>query len=384
MQLGQQGTNAEDIQYNTSQKVVRQPHLQTQPMSISCLTRSSALVGLGGPEHPEAVLEPGESTRQNERKRNIKSHLEAALSSLKALTPSDVNDFGSDLQALLQNLQQQCQSHLGQSPQASNPAQGGEQSVGMLDSFSPSSPGTINSASPALSLAQIARGHDVHGRFSQADHVDAFIFRLAQTQMQNLADQGLQGAESVETGLADEAKGIWGISQTLSPINWGAAAGSNAVSGVHNWFSGQVDTAVEQRIRAMGLDPNKQYTGATAPAGTPSAASPTTPAGTTPPATATTPSGTPSSSVASPTATTPADGSAGENTQLVERYLGWAFYGISQKRLPSAAVRADLAAHLAQSQQSPAFTALVLQQFDSRIGNQQAVKRQDAELAAGR
>ena len=348
-------------------------------MSSSCLTRSSALVGLGGPEHPETVLEPGESTRQNERKRNIKSHLEAALSSLKALTPSDVNDFGSDLQTLLQDLQQQCQRHLGQSSEASSPAPGGEQSVGMLDGFSPSSPGTINSASPALSLAQIARGHDVQGRFSQADHVDAFIFRLAQTQLPNLADQGLQGAESVGTGIADEAKGIWGISQTLNPANWGAAAGSDAVSGVHNWFSGQVDTAVDQRIRAMGLDPNKQYSGAAAPAGTPSTASPTTPA-----ATATTPSGSPAPAATSPTTTTPTSGSAGENPQLVERYLGWAFYGISQKHLPSATVRADLAAHLAQSQQSAAFTGLVLQQYDSRIGSQQAVRRQDAELAAGK
>ena len=353
-------------------------------MSSSCLTRSSALVGLGGPEHPETVLEPGESTRQNERERNIKSHFEAALSSLNALTSSDVNDFGSDLQTLLQDLQQQCQRHLGQSSEASSPAPGGEQSVGLLDGFSPSSPGTINSASPALSLAQIARGHDVHGRFSQADHVDAFIFRLAQTQLQNLADQGLQGAESVGTGIADEAKGIWGISQTLNPANWGAAAGSDAVSGVHNWFSGQVDTAVDQRIRAMGLDPNKQYPGAAAPAGTSSTASPTARSGTIPAATATTPSGSPSPPATSSPATTPTSGSAGENPQLVERYLGWAFYGISQKHLPSATVRADLAAHLAQSQQSPAFTALVLQQYDSRIGNQQAVKRQDAELSAGK
>ena len=292
------------------------------------LNRSSALVGLGGPEHPEAVLEPGESPRHNERERDITSRLENTLNDLEALQPRDVKDLGSDFQMLLQHLQQQCQRHLGQSPER-NEASSGDQNVAMLNGFPPAAPGTINSGSPMLSLAQIARGHDVHGRFSQADHVDAFIFRLAQTQLQNLADQGLQGAESVGTGIADEAKGIWGISQTLNPSNWGAAAGSDAVSGVHNWFSGQVDTAVDQRIRAMGLDPNKQYPGAAAPAGTSSTAAPTAQPGTTPPgtipaATATTPSGSPSPSATSSPATMPANGSAGENPQLVERYLGWA------------------------------------------------------------
>ena len=380
-------------------------------------THFSALTSLGGPEHPEAILEPGELPRENERQRNVKPRLQNALNALEALQSKDVQQSGSDLRALLQSLQQQCQRHLGQSgeaagsSQSSASAQPGNQnqapppgqaaggpspasaphpslvphtSAPASPELAPASPAISSPGSPSISLAQIAREHDAHGRFCQADQVDALIIRLAQ-QMQNLADQGIQGVSTIGSGIADVAKGAWGVGEALDPVNWVAATGEDAVSGVHHWFDGQVDDAVEKRLRAMGLDPNQpHFVARPAPTGTPAASSPTTPTATPPAATA--PQAGSSAGVPATLITAPATGNVADpkNADLITQYLGWAFDAISRKRLPSATVRADLAAHLAQSRQSPAFTQMVLLQFDSQIGNQQAVRRQDLELAAGR
>jgi hypothetical protein len=214
-----------------------------------------------------------------------------------------------------------------------------------------------------LRLARLADSMDSAGRFGDAELLTETMKRIAQaqqdqSQMGALLQRGVQGVEDVGSGVGQAVGGAYNAAQLANPAQWAVAAGGDVVSGIKNQFQQAVDSAVSQRLRSMGIDPSK--TGASPQAAAPNAAT----------------------GVASGAASAQAGGAAGENQGLVQRYLGYAFSVISQKHGTGPEARAELQRYLIQNRQSPQFQAQVLQQYDSRIGNQQAVQRLNGSLGS--
>jgi hypothetical protein len=179
-----------------------------------------------------------------------------------------------------------------------------------------------------------------------------------QSQLAALLHSGVQGVEDVGKGVGQAVGGAYNAAQLANPAQWAMAAGSDTATGIRNQFQQAVDSAVSQRLRSMGIDPSKTAT-------SPQAASPSAATG-----------------AASGAAPAQAGGAAGENQALLERYLGYAFSVISQKHGTGPEARAELQHYLQQNRQSSQFQAQVLQQYDSRIGNQQAVQRLNGSLGS--
>lgn len=207
-------------------------------------------------------------------------------------------------------------------------------------------------------LASIANELDSQGLTEEADAVDQVFQKLSQS----LINQRVQKAPqpNMWNALQGIGQGLWGATEAgvaASPLGQGMAAynqGANLVNQGIQSVNNSFDSAVDARVKQQNPQPAAN------------------------------------NSVTQQQTVSALQQSSYDYEKQVKPYLGWAYNALvkpdvavgntrprTQERLNY--VRNALIQHLRARNQSPAFEAHVLQEFDTRLGNQQVFQAQQTQ-----